>query len=174
MSDPQWPHGLQPTRLLHPWDFPGKSTGVGCHCLLRRPVCVHAKSLQLCPTLCAPTDRLLGLWDSPGKNTGVGCHDLLQGIFLTQGSNPCLFCLLHWWASSLPLAPPGKPQRAVYLYTESDTDTIMMLDATGAVVKALLSAGARKQDHIHWGRASFHGRRDPAPLAKGVKLELEG
>ena len=27
-------HGLQPTRLLHPWDFPGKSTRVGCHCLL--------------------------------------------------------------------------------------------------------------------------------------------
>ena len=25
------PHGLQPTRLLCPWDFPGKSTGVGCH-----------------------------------------------------------------------------------------------------------------------------------------------
>ena len=34
-SDPQRPHGLQPSRLLHPWDFPGKSTGVGCHCLLR-------------------------------------------------------------------------------------------------------------------------------------------
>ena len=29
------PHGLQPTRLLRPWDFPGKSTGVGCHCLLQ-------------------------------------------------------------------------------------------------------------------------------------------
>ena len=28
------PHGLQPSRLLRPWDFPGKSTGVGCHCLL--------------------------------------------------------------------------------------------------------------------------------------------
>ena len=28
------PHGLQPTSLLCPWDFPGKSTGVGCHCLL--------------------------------------------------------------------------------------------------------------------------------------------
>ena len=26
------PHGLQPTRLLSPWDFPGRSTGVGCHC----------------------------------------------------------------------------------------------------------------------------------------------
>ena len=34
MSDSSRPHGLQPTRLLHPWDFPGKSTGVGCHCLL--------------------------------------------------------------------------------------------------------------------------------------------
>ena len=35
MSDSSRPHGLQPTRLLRPWDFPGKSTGVGCHCLLR-------------------------------------------------------------------------------------------------------------------------------------------
>ena len=29
------PHRWQPTRLLRPWDFPSKSTGVGCHCLLR-------------------------------------------------------------------------------------------------------------------------------------------
>ena len=35
MSDSVQPHGLQPTRLLHPGDFPGKRTGVGCHCLLR-------------------------------------------------------------------------------------------------------------------------------------------
>ena len=35
MSDSYRPHGLQPTRLLRPWDFPVKSTGVGCHCLLR-------------------------------------------------------------------------------------------------------------------------------------------
>ena len=32
--------------------------------------------------------RLLCPWDSPGKNSGVGCHALLQGILLTQGSNP--------------------------------------------------------------------------------------
>ena len=32
--------------------------------------------------------RVLGPWDSPGKNTGVSCHFLLQGIALTQGSNP--------------------------------------------------------------------------------------
>ena len=56
--------------------------------------------------------RLLRPRDSPGKNTGVGCHALLQGIFLTQGLNPCLLsllCLLQWQAGSLPLVPPGKP-----------------------------------------------------------------
>ena len=37
-------------------------------------------------------------------------HALLQGVFPTQGLNPCLRRLLHWQASSLPLAPPGKPQ----------------------------------------------------------------
>ena len=35
VSNSSRPHELQPTRLLHPWDFPGKNTGVGCHCLLR-------------------------------------------------------------------------------------------------------------------------------------------
>ena len=35
MSDPPRPHGLQPTRLLRPWEFPGKSAGVGCRSLLR-------------------------------------------------------------------------------------------------------------------------------------------
>ena len=31
LSNPSRPHGLQPVRLLRPWDSPGKSTGVGCH-----------------------------------------------------------------------------------------------------------------------------------------------
>ena len=45
------------------------------------------------PTLATPWTvawQLLCLWDSPGKNTGVGCHFLLQGILLTQESNPGL------------------------------------------------------------------------------------
>ena len=46
--------------------------------------------------------------NSPGKNTGANCHALLQGIFPTQGSNPCLLGILHCPAGSLPLAPPGK------------------------------------------------------------------
>ena len=34
MSSSLWPHGLQPTSLLCPWDSPGKNTGVGYHSLL--------------------------------------------------------------------------------------------------------------------------------------------
>ena len=54
------------------------------------PWTVHTR--HLCP------------WDFPGKNTGVPCHFPLQGIFLTQGSNPCfLHCrwILYHWATSL-------------------------------------------------------------------------
>ena len=36
MSDSSQSRGLQPPRLLRSWDFPGKSTGVGCHCLLQK------------------------------------------------------------------------------------------------------------------------------------------
>ena len=35
ISDSLQPHGLQPTRLLRPWDSPGQNTGVGCHFLLQ-------------------------------------------------------------------------------------------------------------------------------------------
>jgi len=61
-------HRQQPNRLLRPRDFPGKSTGVGCYCLLQ-------------------TDSAIPQ-NSPGQNTGVGSLSLLQGIFPTQGSNP--------------------------------------------------------------------------------------
>ena len=44
VSDSKWPHGLQPTWLLRPWDFPGKNAGVGCHCLLRWPLLGSVKS----------------------------------------------------------------------------------------------------------------------------------
>ena len=52
--------------------------------------------------------RLPCPWNSPGKNAGVDCNFLLQGIFLTQGSNSCLLCLLHWQVASLPLSHLGR------------------------------------------------------------------
>ena len=44
MPDSLRPHGLQPTRLLCPWDFPGKSTGMGCHRLLQVALVVNNPS----------------------------------------------------------------------------------------------------------------------------------
>ena len=44
-----------------------------------------------------------------------GCHFLLQGIFMTQGSNLHLLCLLHWQTGSLPLMLPGKPVEMYFL-----------------------------------------------------------
>ena len=55
MSDSVRPHRRQPTRVPHPWDSPGKNTGVGCHFLLQ---CMKVKSevAQSCPTLRDPMD----------------------------------------------------------------------------------------------------------------------
>ena len=39
------PHGLQPTRLLNPWDSSGKSTRVGCHFLLQGIFLTQGSSL---------------------------------------------------------------------------------------------------------------------------------
>ena len=52
MSDSMRPHRRQPTRLPHPWDSPGKNTGVGCHFLLQcRKVKSENEVAQSCPTL---------------------------------------------------------------------------------------------------------------------------
>ena len=68
---------------------------------------------QSCSTLCNTMDC-----SQPGSSVhgilqaGIlewGCHALLQKIFLTQGLNSCLSCLLHWQSGSLSLAPPGNP-----------------------------------------------------------------
>ena len=57
------------------------------------------------PRTVQPT-RLLCPWDSPGKSTGVGCRFLLQGIFLTQGSNPGL---VHYRRTLYRLSHQGGP-----------------------------------------------------------------
>ena len=94
----------------HPTDPPILSewvqASVACFLLQEVEVLVA----WLCLTLCDPTDhsptRLLCPWDFPGKNTGVGGHSLLQGIFLSQGSNPHL---LHSRQILYRSEPPEKP-----------------------------------------------------------------
>ena len=81
------PHRRQPTRLPHPWDSPGKNTGVGCHFLLQ---CMEVKSerevAQSCPTLSDPMDCSL-----PGSS--------VHGIFQAR--------VLEWGAIALLTNPPS-------------------------------------------------------------------
>ena len=99
MSDSVLCQRRQPTRLPHPWDSPGKNTGVGCHFLLQcmkvkseSKVSVVSNSSQ--PPGLQPT-RLLCPLDFPGKSTGVGCHCLLRPAWL-----------LHLKLESPLLSPP--------------------------------------------------------------------
>ena len=50
MFDSVRSHGQQPTRLLCPWDSPGKNTGVGCHFLLRS-ISIKRQSIFTSPGL---------------------------------------------------------------------------------------------------------------------------
>ena len=74
LCNPRW----QPTRLPHPWDSPGKNTGVGCHFLLQ---CMKGKSesevTQLCPTPSDPMDCSL-----PGSSI----HGICQARVLEWGA----------------------------------------------------------------------------------------
>ena len=78
MSDSVWHHRRQSTRLHHPWDSPGKNTGVGCHFLLQ---CIKVKSesevAQSCPTLSDPMDCSL-----PGSFV----HGIFQARVLEWGA----------------------------------------------------------------------------------------
>ena len=90
MSDSVRPHRQQPTRLPHPWDSPGKNTGVGCHFLLQ---CMKVKSeseiAQSCLIVATPWTADHQAPPSMGfsrQSTGVGCHCLLH-VLPTQVNN---------------------------------------------------------------------------------------
>ena len=110
MSDSVRPHRRQPTRLPHPWDSPGKNTGVGCHFLLQ---CMKVKSksevAQSCLTLsdamdCSlPGSSVHGIFQArvlewmPSPMTKVTSHKATQaqsqsGVHCL--CNPCIFLTL--------------------------------------------------------------------------------
>ena len=74
-------HGLQPTRLLRPWDFPGNSTGVGCHCLLHTLMLIISKAplspMSLYERCCSKILYLINFWWSfnmKWKNQNISMH----------------------------------------------------------------------------------------------------
>ena len=90
------PHGLWPTRLLCPWDFPGKNTGLGCHFLLQNIFPTQG----LNPGLLHCRRILYHLPPGKPKNPGVGNLSLLQEIFPTRVSTSRV--------DSLPAELPGR------------------------------------------------------------------
>ena len=78
------PHRQQPTRLLCPWDSPGKTTGAGCHFLLQ---CMKVKSesevAQSCLILRDPMDCSL-----PGSSVhGIFQARVLQWVAIAFSNN---------------------------------------------------------------------------------------
>ena len=104
MSDSSRPHGLQPTRLLCPWDFPGKSTGVGCHCLLR----VDKEST------CNAGDSSLifGLGRSSGKGIGYPLQYSWASLMAQLVKNPP--AVQETWVPSLGWEDPLEKVMATH------------------------------------------------------------
>ena len=74
--------------------------------------CVHAQLLSVVQLFATPWTAAQQAPLSMGfsrQENWRGCHAFLQGIFLIQGLNPSLLCLLHRQVGFLPLAPSGKP-----------------------------------------------------------------
>ena len=99
MSDSVRPHRRQPTRPHHPWDSPGKNTGVGCHFLLH---CMKVKSesevAQSCPTLSEPMDCSL-----PGSSIyGIFQARILEWVAIRMVSTAYLRLLIFLPAILIP------------------------------------------------------------------------
>ena len=84
------------------WYFQIKSC-IKCLCMLS-----HFSCVQLFVTLWTVPCQAPLFMGFSGQEYWSGLHDLLQGIFPTQGLNPCPLYLLHWQSGSLSLVPPVK------------------------------------------------------------------
>ena len=133
---------------------------------------VFAKSLQLCPTLCDPMylqpSRILCPWDSPGKNTGVGCHALLQGIFPTQGLNPCLmFPALAGFPLSGPVEKSTVVSHLVFLPKN------LTVNLTKKKKKMLLTfVNCFTFSYKDCRQAEGRQQRSPCPVSHSVPADL--
>ena len=97
VSDSVRPHRRQPTRLPHPWDSPGKNTGVGCHFLLQcRKVKSESEVVQSCLTLSDPMDC-----SPPGSS--------IHGIFQARVLEWDAIAFSQVYAQETPNLPPLKP-----------------------------------------------------------------
>ena len=87
VADSLQPHGLQPTRLLCPWDFTDKDTGVSCHFLLQ------------------------GIFPTQGSNLGLlRCRQILYQ--LSYKGSP----IVSWFSVTSLLSPGSRPVSSLNFY----------------------------------------------------------
>ena len=101
MSDSVRPQRRQPTRLPHPWDSPGKDTGVGCHFLLQfMKVKSESEVAQSCLTLLDPMDcslpgsSVLGIFQARVLEWGASAFSVNRMLELFKGHEGLL-----WWST---------------------------------------------------------------------------
>ena len=117
MSDSVQPQRRQPTRLLCPWDSPGKNTGVGCHFLLQcMKVISQSEITQSCLTPSDPMDCSL-----PGSSV----HGIFQARVLEWGA--IAFSIHLPYDSVIPLL--GACPRETNTYERKNTWTRMFIPA---------------------------------------------
>ena len=101
------PHGLQTTRLLCPWDSPGKNTGVGCHFFLQyMEVKRETEVAWSCPT---PSDPWTADYQAP-PSMGFSRQEYWSGV--PSPSPPERTAELNK-ASSLPRTLAGTPKASL-------------------------------------------------------------
>ena len=139
VSDSLQPHGLQPTRFLCPWNFPGKNTRVGCHFLLQgiflsqglnsyllclcigRRILYHYTTREtpppptfvcVCVCVCVKHSSLVVV--ANGLSHSMAC-----GIFPDQGSNlyplHCKADSYHWTTREVPYIPLNGSTSSVHV-----------------------------------------------------------
>ena len=157
MCDSSRPHGLQPPRLLHPWNFPGKSTGVGCQCLLRHTcnrctyICktgFQIHSFRIFPSsgwlpfpACSSSPALVPSWSLTLGSCHLSSHvlpDLQPLPPLPTAWNTASILHSHsssWSASAQTSHPPGSfpcPHRVLTCHSRRPEDSSLLALGPGS------------------------------------------
>ena len=127
MSNSLWPHGLKSARLLCPWNFPGRNTGVDCHFLLQGSFPTQDRTCVYCSSWVSCFARWIlyhsATWEAPVPSTEllkplrevkVSCYVIKvtsEKLLRKGGQQPVepTTCLEGWdWKS--PSTPLPRPQ----------------------------------------------------------------
>ena len=159
MSDSLQPHGLWPTRLLRPYNFPGKKTGVGCHFLLQDSMVLAQKQKY------RPMEK-------DGKPRGKPTH--LWASYLwqrrhkyTMEKKDSLFnkcCWENWTATCKSM----KLEHFLTPYTKINSKWIKHLNVRPETIKPLEENISRILFDINHSKILY----DPPPRVTEVKTKI--